>query len=401
MTIGYVSAQKTNITDAAVLMKKYNPMGGEKSFKLVNEAKGFIDKAAEHPETSESMKMHYYRGTIYFALMELESKKAMTGETPDEDMIKKYSEISKESFFKVMNDPDKRRGYQQEAKGFIDKRVEQYWNIGLSMYQSKNYEMAMIGFMGAYEVKKFINEEYEDAKINSQYMLQGISDSLLNHRNIEYKLSEENMSSEKLEILKDFEKGSELYREKIEEFAMELEKENLNKVEDYSLKYVDIFGIDTYVLNVLINTNLKQNDKENSEKYIKQALELDPNNKELYWIMGTSNIEQKEYEKAEQNLLKAIEIDSMYLNAHSNLAALYMDWSLEIADEAQELDYRDPRVEELNKRKTDLVVKAIPSLEIMAVEYPDNKVVIRNLASAYRASGNEEKFQEWYDKLKN
>ena len=46
MTIGYVSAQKTNITDAAVLMKKYNPMGGEKSVKLVNEAKGFIDKTA-------------------------------------------------------------------------------------------------------------------------------------------------------------------------------------------------------------------------------------------------------------------------------------------------------------------------------------------------------------------
>jgi tetratricopeptide (TPR) repeat protein len=401
MTIVYVSAQKTNITDAAVLMKKYNPMGGEKSVKLVNEAKGFIDKAAAHPETSESMKMHYYRGMIYFALVELESMKAMSGKTPDEDMVEKYSEISKESFLKVVNDPDKRKGYQQEAKGFIETRVKQFWSMGLSMYESKNYEMAMMGFMGAYEVKKFINEEYEDAKMNSQYMLQGISDSLLNHRNIEYKLAEENMSSEKLEMLKDFEKGSEVYLEKMEEFAKELEKENLNKVEDYSLKYVDIFGIDTYVLNVLINTNLKQNDKENSEKYIKQALDLDPNNKELYWIMGTSNIEQKEYEKAEQNLLKAIEIDSMYLNAHSNLAALYMDWSLELADEAQDLDYRDPRVEELKKQKTDLLVKAIPSLEIMAVEFPDNKSVIRNLASAYRASGNEEKFQEWYGKLKN
>ena len=92
MTIGYVSAQKTNITDAAVLMKKYNPMGGEKSVKLVNEAKGFIDKAAAHPETSESMKMHYYRGMIYFALVELESMKAMSGKTPDEDMVEKYSE---------------------------------------------------------------------------------------------------------------------------------------------------------------------------------------------------------------------------------------------------------------------------------------------------------------------
>ena len=130
-------------------------------------------------------------------------------------------------------------------------------------------------------------------------------------------------------------------------------------------------------------------------------MELDPNNKELYYILGTSYIELKENEKAEQNLLKAIEIDSVYVNAHSNLAALYMQWSLDLADEGKDLDYRDPRVEELNIRKTELLVKAIPSLEIMVSAFPDNKNVMKNLAMAYRASGNEEKFQEWYNKLKN
>ena len=358
MTIGYVSAQKTNITDAAVLMKKYNPMGGEKSVKLVNEAKGFIDKAAAHPETSESMKMHYYRGMIYFALVELESMKAMTGKAPDEDMMEKYSEISKESFLKVVNDPDKRKGYQQEAKGFIDTRVKQYWNIGLSMYESKNYEMAMMGFMGSYEVSKFIGVDYEDAKVNAMAMFNVVTDSLLNTG-------------------------------------------ELDKTEEMATAAKEAFGEDMTILTTLINVALKQGDKDKSEGYINQALKLDPNNKELYYILGTSYIELKENEKAEQNLLKAIEIDSMYVNAHSNLAALYMQWSLDLADEAQDLDYRDPRVEELNKRKTDLLVKAIPSLEIMAVEFPDNKSVIRNLAQAYRASGNEEKFQEWYDKLKN
>ena len=41
-------------------------------------------------------------------------------------------------------------------------------------------------------------------------MLQGISDSLLNHRNLDYALADENMSKERLETLKDFEKGSEI-----------------------------------------------------------------------------------------------------------------------------------------------------------------------------------------------
>ena len=177
--------------------------------------------------------------------------------------------------------------------------------------------------------------------------------------------------------------------------------DNIVAVTGDSVVAQEAFGKEMSILTTLINVALKQGDKVKSEKYINQALELDPENKELYYILGTSYIELKENEKAELNLLKAIEIDSMYVNAHSNLAALYMSWSLQLADEAKDLDYRDPRVNELENEKTELLIKAIPSLEIMAVEFPDNKSVIRNLAQAYRASGNEEKFNEWYNKLKN
>lgn len=358
LLIGYVSAQKTNITDAAVLMKKYNPMNLEKSKKIVEEAKTFIDKAAIHPETSESMKMHYYKGMIYFALVEMATMEAMSGTVPDETLMQKNAEISKESFIKVVNDTDKRKGYQDEAKGFINFRVQQYMKMGLGMHEQKNYEMAMMGFMGSYEVSKFIGVDYEDAKVNTMLLFPYVTDSLI-------------------------------------------AAGELDKTEELAKAAQEAFGNDMTILTTFINVALKQGDKEKSEKFIKEALDIDPNNKELYWIMGTAHIEQKEFEKAEENLLKAIEIDSMYVNAHTNLAALYMDWSFDLADEAKDLDYRDPRVTELENKKTELLVKAIPSLEIMAVEFPDNKSVIRNLAQAYRASGDEDKFKEWYDKLKN
>lgn len=358
LAIGYSSAQKTNITDAAVLMKKYNPMGGEKSSKLVNEAKEFIDKAAVHPETSESMKMHYYRGMIYFALIEMATIEAMSGKTQDDSLMEEYAETSKESFLKVVNDTDKRKGYQEDAKSFIDMRVKQYWDMGIGMYETKNYELAMMGFMGAYSVSEFIGLDYEDAKVNAMAMFNVVTDSLLNSGQLE-------------------------------------------KTEELAILAQEAFGKEMTILTTLINVALKQGDKTKSEKYINQALELDPENKELYYILGTSYIELQENKKAEENLLKAIEIDSMYVNAHSNLAALYMSWSLQLADEAKDLDYRDPRVNELENEKTELLIKAIPSLEIMAVEFPDNKSVIRNLAQAYRASGNEDKFNEWYNKLKN
>jgi tetratricopeptide (TPR) repeat protein len=284
LAIGYSSAQKTNITDAAVLMKKYNPMGGEKSSKLVNEAKDFIDKAAVHPETSESMKMHYYRGMIYFALIEMATIDAMSGKTQDDALMEQYAETSKESFLKVVNDTDKRKGYQEDAKSFIDMRVKQYWDMGIGMYETKNYELAMMGFMGAYSVSEFIGVDYEDAKVNAMAMFNVVTDSLLNSGQLE-------------------------------------------KTEELAILAQEAFGKEMTILTTLINVALKQGDKTKSEKYINQALELDPENKELYYILGTSYIELKENKKAEENLLKAIEIDSMYVNAHSNLAALYMSWS--------------------------------------------------------------------------
>ena len=52
-----VYSQKKNITDAAMLMKKYNPMSGlDAGQKIVNDAKVFIDLAAVSPETIEDVK---------------------------------------------------------------------------------------------------------------------------------------------------------------------------------------------------------------------------------------------------------------------------------------------------------------------------------------------------------
>jgi tetratricopeptide (TPR) repeat protein len=342
-------------------MKKYNPMGDAvKAKKMATEAKEFIDKAAVHSETSESMKMHLYRGMVYFALIEV----AQRGDTQSlkdwaeksQAALEQYEQISKESFSKVINDPKGK--YTLEAEQFIGQRVDQYFNMGLNFYNQKNYEMAFMMFLGSYEVNKFSGKEHEDAKLNAMATFNYVSDSLITAG-------------------------------------------NLSKAEELASAANESFPGDMSILTTFINIALKKGDTEQSEKYINQALEVDPNNKELYYILGTSYIELKENEKAEANLMKAIKIDPEYLNAHSNLAALYMEWSLDLADEAKDLDYRDPRVTELENKKKECLIKAIPSLEIMAVEFPDNKSVIRNLAQAYRASGNEEKFKEWYDKLKN
>ena len=85
------TAQKKNVTDAAMLMKKYSPMAimDPATKKNVEEAKKFIDLAAANPETAEDMKMHLYKGQIYYALVELTSVDAMKGLPIDKELIKK------------------------------------------------------------------------------------------------------------------------------------------------------------------------------------------------------------------------------------------------------------------------------------------------------------------------
>tara|TARA_B110000305_G_scaffold65817_2_gene73599 strand:- start:13726 stop:14967 length:1242 start_codon:yes stop_codon:yes gene_type:complete len=393
-------AQKSNVTDAAMLMKKYSPMlGAEKATKTANDAKGFIDLAAAHPDTKEGMKMHLYRGMVYFALIEVAQFDAMAGKMPDESLLERYKTVSMESFGKVINDPKGK--YSDDAKGFIGQRVTQYFEMGLSMYEKKNFEMAFMSFLGAYQVKTFIGEEYEDAKANAMATYAYVTDSLINSRNKSFLLLEQNFSNELLEIILDIEKGSEKYINALKSYAEKIESENLKKAEKMCDAANEISPNDMGILTNYINIALKRGDTEKSEQYINEALAIDPNNKQLYYILGTSYIELKQNEKAESNLLKAIEIDPEYVNAHSNLAALYMDWSISLGDEAKDLDYRDPRVTELENKKKEILAKAIPSLEKMIVAFPENKSVMKNLAMAYRSSGNEEKFKEWYDKSKN
>ena len=85
-------AQKANVTDAALLMKKYNPMAGlEASKNLLTKAKSFIDIAAVNTETAGSAKMHMYRGEIYFGLIEVAAmESAATGTKPYESILKEY-----------------------------------------------------------------------------------------------------------------------------------------------------------------------------------------------------------------------------------------------------------------------------------------------------------------------
>ena len=340
-------AQKKNVTDAAMLMNKYNPMMGiEPAKKTVSEAKSFIDLAAVNAETAEDMKMHLYRGEIYFALIEVTSMEAMSGKEPDTALMRRYSEISKSSFKKVIEDPKKSK--LKDAQDFINFRADMYFNMGIKLYNEKKFEQATQAFLGAYGVKQFIGEDFKDAYTNTTLSLNYAADSLIGK--------------------KEFEKATQLA-----EAALETMPKNID------------------VLITLVNINLQKGDPIVAEKYLNKALVIDPLNKQLYYVLGTSYIDLKQNEKAEEALKKAIEIDPNYSEAQYQLGAHLVNWAGDIQTEASNLDYKNPKVAELDKKANEILLRGSQVLEKYVEKNPNEKTVLEILYKTYYRLGDTEK----------
>jgi tetratricopeptide (TPR) repeat protein len=340
-------AQKKNVTDAAMIMNKYNPMMGlEPAKKSVNEAKGFIDLAAANPETAEDMKMHLYRGMVYYALIEVAGMEAMTGKTPDTAAMRTFAEISKASFKKVVNDPKKTK--IRDAQDFINQRADMYFNMGIQSYNARNFEQATQVFLGAYSVKSFLGEEFKDAYTNTTLSLNFASDSLIGK--------------------KEFDKASELAKTVLAEMPN---------------------NIDVYI--TLININLQKGDAITAEKYLNKALTIDPLNKQLYYVLGTSYIDLKQNEKAEEALKKALEIDPNYSEAQYQLGAHLVNWAGDLQTEASNLDYKNPKVAELDKKANEILLRGSQVLEKYVEKNASDKTVLEILYKTYYRLGDTEK----------
>ena len=349
-------AQKANVTDAALLMKKYNPMAGlEASKNLLTKAKAFIDIAAVNTETAGSAKMHMYRGEIYFGLIEVAAmESASTGTKPDEAQLKEYEAIARTSFNKVLEDPKKE--FIQDIQSFLNFRSSMYFNMAISAYETKKYDMATQLFIGAIQVKTFLNEKYPDAEVNAQLSLSLTVDSLLNAKSYDN--------------------------------ALEIAKQ----VHEAIPSNID-------VLISLVNIYLQKGDVVGSEVYLNEALAIDPMNKQLYYVLGTANMDLKENEKAEKALTKALEIDSNYTDAQYQLGAHLYNWASQLKYEAGQLAENDPSFEYMIQKATNMQYRSLALLEKYIVKKPEDKVVLDILRKTYSKLNNIEKADEYKKRI--
>jgi tetratricopeptide (TPR) repeat protein len=351
-------AQKKNVTDAILLMRKYNPTGDiAANKKTVTEAMNFIDLAAVNPETAEDFKMHLYRAQIYYALIEVNAMENKG--VSDAATTQKWKETSVASFKKVLEDPKKT--FTADAQNFINGRADFVFNAGIVAYNAKKYEAAADAFLAAHEIKTFLGEDFKDAEVNTSLAANYAVEDYLAAKKYDEALA----------------------------FAA--------KISEAMPKNIDI-------LISMVNINLQKGDVAATEKYINKALELDPNNKQLYYVLGTSYMDKKENEKATAALRKALEIDPAYNEALYQLGAHLYNLAVEKRNATIELDYKDPKAVKLEAEAMDLFKQALEPLEKYAGQNPDDKAILDILYKTNMKLGSIEKAQEYkkrLDALKN
>ena len=147
---------------------------------------------------------------------------------------------------------------------------------------------------------------------------------------------------------------------------------------------LNLFPKEPYYSVNLINTYIVQNKYDEARTFLLQAIELNPENPQLYDVMGKLYEESNE-EEALKWFGKALEVDPNYVESLCNIGRIYYNEAVELSDK------EEGGVAVAQKKRTELLNKALPYLEKAYGINPDASYYL--LGNIYYALGDNAKYE--------
>ena len=127
---------------------------------------------------------------------------------------------------------------------------------------------------------------------------------------------------------------------------------------------------------------------ENNELLLKsldQAVNSDPENPILHAVLGQTYSSLEDYEKAKLSYERVLEIDPNYIDAHNNLAAIYLEEANTFIEQkdALPLSASSKKYNNLSSKIKTLRLKALPYLEKVLLLQPTDQSIIETLKQIY------------------
>ncbi|WP_296929238.1 tetratricopeptide repeat protein [Porphyromonas sp.] len=376
LTFGY--AQTANVKGADRLSDASKPN--------YPEARNLIQQALENPETKDDAKTWYTAGLVEERAFTGENQKSLKGEPQDLPNMYKALLAMHEYYTKTYeidhqpNDKGKvRPKFEKKISKAYEENLLYYINAGGYYMEQKDFKNALKAFQAFREIKRSpLFEGEKIAQPDSNSMMVDFFAIIT-----AYQAGDKQLAIQYGEELKgNGYRQNEVYQILAQTYIEEGDTANYITTMREGLK---LFPKEPYYSVNLINTYIVQNKYDEARTFLTQAIELNPENPQLYDVMGKLYEESNE-EEAIKWFSKALEVDPNYVESLCNIGRIYYNKAVEVSDK------EEGGMAAAQKKRTALLNKALPYLEKAYSINPDASYYL--LGNIYYALGDNAKYEE-------
>lgn len=378
--------QKKAVKEAQSIAKGTNPN--------FEEARTLIKGAMENPETKDMAETWYAAGFIEDQQFSAERTKQIIGQQPDEPVM--YTALYNQlSYFLKSYELDQQPNEKGKIKPKYTKKIKDilsanhvyYINGGAYYFDQRDYQKAYDFFQQYLQISDLPMFEGErvaerDSNFMTVQFYAAVAATQLNDKNLAIAALERAKTT-------DF-RLNDVYQYLCYEYEQAKDSVNLEK----TLKEgMEKFPEESYYLLSLINNYIYSNRNAEALEYLNTAISKDPNNAQLYDVMGrVYETGMKDYAKAEEYFKKALDMDGDNADILSNLGRVYYNQAVQQQTAANEITDQAKYQEELAKAK-DLFTKAMPYFEKAHQINPEARDVMTALRGIYYNLNMGDKFE--------
>ena len=349
-------AQKKAVKEAQGIAK-----GDKADF---TEARALIKGALENPETKDDAQTWYVAGFIEDQQFSAERTKQILGQQPNEPVM--YDAlIAILPYFKKAYELDQlpnekgkiKPKYSKDIKSILSADHVYYFNGGAYYFDQKDYKKAYDFFNQYLEISELpMFEGTQTAEKDSTFMTVQFYAAVAATQ-----LGDSPTAIKALSRAKDTDfRQNDIYQYLAYEYQQAKDTVNFEKVLEEGMAK---FPNEEYYLMNLINNYIYSGRNEKAIEYLNTAIAKDPNNSQLYHVMGmVYETGLKDYANAEKYFSKALELNPEAVESLSSLGRVYYNQGVNKQGEANMINDSKKYQEELTVAK-DLFKKALPYFE--------------------------------------
>lgn len=357
--IGQISfAQGSKVMAAYNYLEEYNL--GQDGKDLV-EAKEAIDQAVEHESTGIQGKTWYYRGLIYQML----AKDELLSQTDAS-----YMSTALKSFEKAVSLEDKKFRNEDDAITYIRVISSDMFNRGADAYQNGNYEQAYEDFIAMKSINEILTKFGAELVVGTERSVSNAAASAEAAGMVPEAIS----AYEELLTMSD-EANNYVFLSRLYKQSGDKDKA-MATLDTAAEKFPDNAEIVIEQLNYFIEDGNLTGAIDKLDK----AIELQPENDMLYFVKGNAYDKNGDMDQAIVEYEKAIAINPENDKALYNAGAMYFLGANKYITEMNDLSYNETtKYNELNKKRTEMYLKAKPYFEKVLELYPDDEASTKAL----------------------